>query len=205
MNTHSFLSFIQNNYNFERANAVLSEVNLKNCWKHWLTAELAHLCNNSDTDFNIQTDVYYPEKVVTGKEPHYLRYQIGKSVEVVNKKCSASRSDFILSCNAKPHYYEIRCGNGSSLLKNNDLLKFEADITRVEALKKANNELEMTVLFAFYGAFTSKQVKAFVPVDNSRRCTYLLDSGLQGSTSISRMTQIQREGKPRFCLAAFSV
>lgn len=205
MKAHSFLSFVQNNYDFERANAILSEANLKNCWKHWLTAELVHLCNNSDIGFNIQTDVYYPGKIVAGKEPHYLRYQTGKAVEAVNKKCSASRSDFVVSCNGKLHYYEISCGNGSLLLKNNDLLKFAADIARVEMLKKANAELEMSVLFAFYGAFSNKQIEAFIPIDNSKRCTYLLDSGLQGSTSISRMTQMQREGEPRLCLAAFSV
>lgn len=205
MKAHSFLSIVQNNYDFARANGILSEANLNNCWKNWLTAELVHLCNNSEIDFNIRTDVYYPGKMAAGKKPHYLRYQAGKPVAVVNKKCSASRSDFVLACNGKQHYYEISCGNGSSLLKNKDLLKFAADITRVEALKKINTKLEMNVLFAFYGVFSNKQIAAFTPIDNSRRCTYLLDSGLQGSTSISRMTQMQRKGKPRLCLAAFSV
>lgn len=205
MNAYSFLSYIQNNYDFGRANAILSEENLKNCWKHWLTAELVHLCNNSEADFKIQTDVYYPEKVSPDKDTHYLHYQVGKPAEVVNKKCAASRCDFTLTCEGKLHYYELRCANGRSLLNNKDLLKFEAEIVRGEALKKMNPKLQLTVLFAFYGAFSSKQIEAFIPLDNSTRCTYLLDSAFKGSSSISRMTQMQREGEPRLCLAAFSV
>ena len=205
MKAHSFLSFIQSNYDFSRANAILSEENLKNGWKHWLTLELLHIYNSSKLNFNIQTNAHYPSRSRDGKQPSYLHYHLDKAVEVVEKKCSASRSDFMVEEQGKVNFFEIRCGNGHSLFKNKDLLKFEADIARVEALKKVNPALEMTVLFAFYGAFSTKQVEAFIAIDNSIRCTYLLDSRLQGSSSISRMTHMQREGEARLCLAAFSV
>lgn len=205
MNAHSFLSFVQNNYDLQRANAVLSEENLKNCWKHWLTVEFLHLCNHSDAVTHILTDIHYPAEQETGELLSYLRYQSGKSLQIVNKKRLASRCDFVVSENEHRYYYELSCGSGNSLLKNQGLLKFEADITRAEALKSENKKLKINVIYAFYGAFSSQQVETFIPVDNSLRCTYLLDTGLKGSSSISRMTQMQKGGEPRLCLAVCSV
>ena len=220
MNAHNFLTFVQNQYDFGRANAIMSEINLKNCWKQWFTAELVHMCNQSDSPLVTETDVHYPG-VTQGDDPKndskplFLSYHPTKGVEAVTEKRNGSRCDFTMVdgtladgsiCDAsQTHYFEIRCANAELFVKNKDLAKFEADIKRIEALKAANPALQMTVLFAFYGTFTSKQVESFKVMDNSNRCSYVLDSALEGSTSIARLCQMARAGEPRLCLAAFSV
>ncbi|WP_281560243.1 hypothetical protein [Thalassomonas sp. RHCl1] len=211
MNAYNFLSFVQNEYDFARANGILSEINLKNCWKHWMTAELVHVFNQADALFELQTDVYYPAIKSPAIKPNdqesaeFLRYQSGKVPETVKEKRLASRCDFSVKTPDGESYFEIRCGNKSVFSKSKDLLKVESDMERIEAMKKANPGLNITVVFAFFGAFESKEIEAFKALDNSSRCSYLLDSALTGSSSISRLCQMQRAGKPRLCLAAYSV
>ncbi len=210
MNAHNFLTFVQNQYDFNRANAIMSETNLKNCWKQWFTAELVHMCNQSQSPFITETDVHYPGVAQTDGKSLFLSYHATKGVEAVTEKRNGSRCDFTMNDGAiadasQTNYLEIRCANADLFVKNKDLAKFEADIKRIEALKAANPALQMTALFAFYGAFTSKQVENFKVMDNSNRCTYVLDSALEGSTSIARLCQMARAGEPRLCLAAFSV
>lgn len=230
MKAQTFLSFVQNEYDFTRADAIMRETNLKNCWKQWFTCELVHMCSQSTSELDTEIDVHYPvqdkpaakkpvkkksdcedqdgtkndEKKVGGK-PAYLSYHPTKGVEEVSEKRSASRCDFALTANGQQHFFEIRCANSEQFVKHKELEKFEADIKRIEALKVANPELKMTALFAFYGAFSSKEVKDFAVMDNSTRTTYVLDSALKGSTSIARLIQMARNGEPRLCLAAFSV
>lgn len=205
MNAHNFLSFVQNEYDFERANAILSEINLKNCWKHWLTAELVHIYNKTSNQSQTATDVYYPALKKNDDEgPVYLRYQADKKIETVTEKRVASRADFSVLSGGNEHYFEIRCANKQAFIKNKDLSKVSADMQRIEAIKKAHPALDITVIFAFYGAFSNKEIETLTPLDNSNRCTYVLDCGLTGSGSISRLCQMQRSGEPRLCLAAYS-
>jgi hypothetical protein len=156
MNAHSFLTFVQNQYDFGRANAIMSEINLKNCWKQWYTAELVHMCNQSDSPLVAETDVHYPGVSQTDGKPLFLSYHPTKGVEVVTEKRNGSRFDFTMADGSiadvsQTNYVEIRCANADLFLKNKDLAKFEADIERIEALKAANPALQMTVIFAFTG------------------------------------------------------
>ena len=183
MNSHDFLSFVQNKYDFEHANLILCETNLKNCWKHWFTAELVHLCNISSPGFQAQTDVYYPGNLKSD-EPGYLSYRPGKTVTNVSSKRGASRCDFSFLDKGKQFYFEIRCVNHDSLVKRKELAKYTADQVRIDMLKKANPELNVMAILVFYGAFSNKEVEIFSPMDNGSRCSYVLDSGQRGSSSI---------------------
>ncbi|SFC13139.1 hypothetical protein [Pseudoalteromonas denitrificans] len=205
MNTHAFLSFISNNYDFSRANIILSELNLTHCWKHWLTAELIHLLNTDKQFSDIQTNTRYPAKSSNNNDQEsYLRYQVEKPIEKVHKKNLASYCDFSFKHQEKQHYFEIICANSTSFKKNKDLIKFEADITRIDTLKKQNPSVCISTIFAFFGTFTNDEVKIFAPFDNSKRCSYVLDSNIKGSSSIARLTQIQRAGDPRLCFAMYN-
>ena len=173
-----------------------------------MTAELVHLYNQAGGDFELQTDVYYPAPVVKQDEQEnagFLRCQNGRAAEEVKEKRLASRADFSVKTADQEHYFEIRCGNKSVFSKSKDLLKVESDMQRIEALKKANPQLNITVIFAFSGAFENKEIEAFKALDNSTRCSYLLDTAMTGSGSIARLCQMQRAGDPRLCLAAYSV
>jgi hypothetical protein len=205
MKAYDFLSFVQNNYDFARADAIFSEANLKNCWKQWFTAELVHMCNQSDDDLVSETDVHYPMNQKPDDKPEFLSYHATKGVGIISEKRNGSRCDFSLTAGEQSHYFEIRCANAELFAKNKDIAKFEADVVRIEALKVANPALEMTAIFAFYGTFTSKQIEAFKVMDNSIRCSYVLDSSIKGSSSIARLCQMKRAGEPRLSLAAFSV
>ena len=205
MNSQAFLSLVQSEYDFTRANAILSETNLKNCWKQWLTAELVHLFNQSDKSFVTYTDVHYPAKTEKADEPAFLSYQAGKGVSAVAEKRHGSRCDFSITQADHTVYCEIRGANASLFSKNKDLVKFESDIERIEALKAANPSLNILSIFVFYGAFSGKAIEAFQPMDNNTRCSYVLDSRLTGSTSIARLSHLDRNGDERVCVAAFSV
>lgn len=204
MNAQTFLTFVQQHYDFERANAILAQTNLKNCWKQWFTCELVHMFNQADGDFKPQTDVYYPGGAPQqkGEKPKFLSYNSDKTVEVTTERRHASRGDFSVDFSGQTQLFEIRCGHGELFNKNKDLAKFEADVERIEALKQGNTALNVTSLFAFYGAFTAKQCEAFSKMDNSTRTSYVLDSSLTGSTSIARLSHMARNGQPRICLAA---
>lgn len=205
MKAQAFLSFVQQHYDFSRANGILAETNLKNCWKQWFTCELVHMFNQVDSALKPQTDVYYVDgdPANTAEKTAYLSYNPGKDVELVSEKRHASRCDFAVELQGKRHLFEIRCANVELFGKNKDLNKFEADVNRIEAFKKANDNLEIISLFAFYGTLTAKQCEAFSVMDNSTRTSYVLDSGLSGSTSIARLSHMARNGEPRLCLAAF--
>lgn len=205
MNSQAFLSLVQSEYDFTRANAILSEINLKNCWKQWLTAELVHMFNQSESGFVTQTDVHYPAIVKTAKDPAYLSYQLGKPATAVSEKRHGSRCDFSVQQGNRTIYCEIRGANKSLFAKNKDLGKFSADIERIEALKAANSQLEIFSIFVFYGALSGKEIEAFKPMDNSTRTSYVLDSSLTGSTSIARLSHMDRNGNDRVCMAVFSV
>lgn len=204
MNTHTFLSFIQNNYDFTRANSIVSELNLNHCWKNWLTAELVHLFN-SDKDFeDIETNKRYQNETSLNNVSTFIRYREGKPIEDVQKKQLASYCDFSFSQENKRHYFEIRCANKSLFSKNNEVHKYKKDIMRIESIKKHNPNLNIHSIFAFYGMFNNEEINKFSSLDNSKRCTYILDSNLKGSTSISRLSQMQRSGLPRICLAVYN-
>ncbi len=204
MNPHAFLSFIQNNYDFNHANAIFSQLALKNCWKQWLTAELVNMASNTDGYEQVQTDLHYPSQQGADNEALFLRYQQDDNVDVVNKKNLASRSDFSWCHLEQQYYFEIRCANRELFSKNKDLVKFANDIRRIKQLKQANPELNIAVVFAFYGSFSSTDINKFSEFDNSQHCTYMLDTGLSGSTSIARLAQMRRAGDERLCLALYT-
>ncbi len=212
MNTHALLSFVQNNYDFRRADLILSEGNLKKCWKQWLTAELVHLFNGAKHVDNVQTEVHYLDAELkgdndsVGEQPlqHYLQYHRKTGVNVVMEKRSASRCDFGFRWQGAAQMFEIRCGSSVPSINKKELLKFEEDIDRIDALKLKNPQLSIASIFAFYGIVTNKDAVLFKTIDNSRRCTFVLDSSLEGSSSIARLSQMKRAGEPRLCLAAYS-
>ena len=166
--------------------------------------------NQSEGTFITQTDVHYPALVTskeakTDKDPAYLSYQPGKPATAVSEKRHGSRCDFSVTQGNTTLYCEIRGANKTLFAKNKDLGKFSADIERIEALKAANNELNIFSIFVFYGALSGKEIEAFKPMDNSTRTSYVLDSGLTGSTSIARLSHMDRNGDDRVCVAVFSV
>ncbi|OUS25015.1 hypothetical protein A9Q99_22475 [Gammaproteobacteria bacterium 45_16_T64] len=203
MNTHTFLSLIQNNYDFERANTIFSEINLKKCWKQWLTAEFVHLLNNVGGPQLVQTEEQYLGLQDSEGVQQYLSYQKKVGVDVVKEKRTASRCDFGFELDNARHLFEIRCGTSTPSFNKKELTKFEEDIDRIDALKKSNPTLSLKALFAFYGVVSNKDAVLFKDIDNSLRCAYVLDTSLQGSSSISRLSHLKREGEPRLCLVAY--
>lgn len=204
MNTHTFLTLIQNNYNFSQANNIFSQSDLKNCWKDWLTAELVQSWYISEQFSNIQIDTRYPGVKTHDAVETFLRHQSGQGVDHVSKKSSASRCDFSAHYQDTPYYFEIRCASNSLFKKKGDLEKYKSDIERVDLIKQANPYLNLAAIFVFYGAFSSQELANFTTLDNSEHCLYVLDSNLSGSTSIARLSQMQRGGSPRLCLAVYS-
>lgn len=205
MNSQTFLTLAQENYDFSRANVILSELNLKNCWKQWLTAELVHMFNHIEGDYRLETDIHYPAHQQTSSDPAFLQYQASKGATPVGEKRNGSRCDFSVTTHPQTVYCEIRGANADLFNKNKDLAKWLADIERIEALKEANPNLLILSIFVFYGAFSSDEMKMFQPMDNNSRCIYVLDTLLTGSTSIARLSQLNRNGDKRICVGTFSL
>lgn len=212
MQAQPFLSLLQNQYAFDRANHILSDINLKHTWKHWLTAELVYALTHAQTIEDIDIDTPYPNKATASKASDtkskatldFLSFKNGDSEAKAVEKRSASKCDFSFNYGSKQVFVEVRCTQSAQILKAGEFRKFTDDTKRVQALKKANSDLSILTLFAVYGRFENKDMKKLEPLDNNQICSYVLDTCLSGSSSIARLSHVQREGESRTLLVASS-
>ena len=205
MNAQSFLALLQAHYDFTRADFIFNQLQLKNCWKPWLTTELTASLGCMPMPLEVVIDDHYqlPEK--TDKPLEWLSHIPKNGVQVVTEKRHASRCDFRFDDQGKPHYVEIRCANKQLFQKGKEIQKYLSDIERITAFKKKLPDAAITALFAFYGAFDNEEVAVFKELDNAKRVNYVLDTGMTGSSSIARLSHLQRAGEPRLFIAAFSL
>ncbi len=215
MQAQPFLTLFQNLYSFERANHIFAQQNLKHCWKHWLTAEMVYALGQNPSTSNIEIDSLYQTKGVNivspdnsqdrkTEESAYLSYKAGDEKAKIVDKRSASKSDFSFKFDKQTVFVEVRCSHMPVFFQAKEFRKFTDDIQRVQALKKANGSSAIITVFALYGRFENKDMKKLEPLDNNTCCSYVLDSGLSGSTSIARLSHMQREGEPRTLIMAHS-
>jgi len=199
MLTQQLLSHIQQGYNFTPANQLLSKPALKNYWKHWFCCELVPLLANN-AEQQVELEKYYPAQPNEHKDKAFLSIKTGQKQAQASEKRGASKCDFYLP--NQELYVELRCGHASSLLKGKELDKFKQDQLRVNALKQANATLNIATLFIFYGSFDNAQCEQLAQLDDNQTPSYVLDTGLTGSSSIARLSHMQRHGDPRVLLAA---
>ena len=213
MQAQPFLSLLQNQYCFDRANHIFSDINLKHTWKHWLTAELVYALSQDPNINDIDIDTPYIAKPANTKAADnskskatldFLSFKTGDDKAKAVEKRSASKCDFSFTQGSQQVFVEVRCTQSAQFLKAGEFRKFTDDSKRVQALKKANPDLAIITLFAIYGRFENKDMKKLEPLDNSQICSYVLDTGLQGSSSIARLSHVQREGDPRTLLIGSS-
>lgn len=203
MQAQPFLSLLQNQYSFERADHIFSDINLKHTWKHWLTAELVYALTQEQSISDIEIDSPYPVKSSEIKDSlEFLSFKNGDDKAKAVEKRAASKCDFSFQYGTQPVFVEVRCTQSAQLLKASEFRKFADDVKRVKALKQANPDLAIITLFAIYGRFENKDMKKLEPLDNSQVCSYVLDTSLSGSTSIARLSHVKREGEPRTLLIA---
>lgn len=200
MLTQQFLSHIQQHYPFTRANQLLAQDNLKNYWKHWLCCELIPVLSVGDEPQEVELEKYYPAQQDEQSDKGFLSIKAGNKQAFASEKRGASKCDFYLP--AQSLFVELRCGHQASLLKGKELDKFKADQHRIHALKQANPKLNIATLFAFYGSFDNKQCESLAQLDNNQAPSYVLDTGLTGSSSIARLSHMQRNGSARTLLVA---
>lgn len=203
MKPYPFLSLFQQHYDFERADRIFADQNLKNCWKQWFMAETLSALSTLPECQDVATDTPYSAGNAAKDDDAFLSVKPGENTAVLADKRSASKCDFSLSLDNSPLHFEVRCGHYESFLKARELKKFTDDLQRIEALKSLNPELNILTVFALYGSFENKDMKHFQPLDNSRRCSYVLDTDLNGSTSIARLSHMRRAGDPRTLVIAY--
>lgn len=202
MQPHTFLSILQTHFHSARANNILSNSRIKNCWKHWLSAELTLAFGQHFQPEGIGVDVIYPAK--SGEDKlSYLGYKPKDNCAEVVEKRGASKCDFAFQSEKESIFFEVRCGHHDTFLNNQELKKFIADLNRVKALKVANPTLNIVVIFAVYGRFDNHEMHKFKALDNSELCAYVWDSGLVGSSSIARLSHMRRGGEPRVFFIAY--
>ncbi|WP_086933812.1 hypothetical protein [Agarilytica rhodophyticola] len=208
MNSQLLLSIIQKNYNFSKAYDVFKNDYLSKSWKQWFTTEMALLFSCEKLSDKISVEDYYCASGVDNDEnssARFLHYHAKTGVTKVMEKRRASRSDFSFECDGKTQHFEVRCSDSISLKSNRQLAIFENDMIRVEHLKKENPSLSINTIFVFNGNFENKDINLLKPLDNNKRCSYVLDTSLNGSTSIARLSQIKRNGGERLCVVAYDV
>lgn len=133
----------------------------------------------------------------------YLKY-VPKSdlVEVCDKRY-ASKADLCLTTSGHKIWFEFHVLHQDDLENKKERNKLYEDAQRVAALRKALPDDDVVLLVGLWGSFSSQDIKLFSPLDNNQQCAYVLDTHLTGSTQIARLSQMQKQGKERFLLAAF--
>lgn len=198
MLSQSFLIQLEKEYPFSRANQVLAEDCLKANWKPWLVTELSLALLRSNHQCHIN-ELFYPARAAD----NFLKFDAASHSAIDAPKRQASRADMAMTLNRQPIFVELRCEHYLTPLSK-ALVNFDKDIQRVKALKKKNPGLSAIAMLALYGRFSSAKPGVLANLDNGVQTCYALDTHESGSSSVSRLCQVKKEGKNRMILAAFS-
>ncbi|MCG9681566.1 hypothetical protein L1D31_03205 [Vibrio sp. Isolate23] len=193
----SLLSHLASQHNFSRANQVIAMSQAKPFVHSWLTLDLSlSLTQSSDMD-----DIHFASPYFSGDE--YLKFVTKPNTVEPCDKRYASKADLHIVTPGKNLWFEFHVLHQDELASKKDRNKLYDDVKRVTALRDALPGDEVMLLVGLWGSFSGEDIKHFEPLDNNRQCAYVLDTSLTGSTQIARLSQMKKEGEPRFLLAAF--
>lgn len=197
MTHQALLAHIGNHYDFARANQVVAVVQSKPFIRAWMAVDFSQAIAKALGAKEIDFAVPYQQ----GKE--YLKYNAKNQQVEKSESRFASKADLKVTTDQGLYWFEFHALHQNSLKEKKDRDKLYQDVERVKALQTELSKENVILLIGIWGSFTSKDMEHFKAIDNSTYFTYVLDSGLSGSTQVARLCQMHKEGEERFLLASF--
>lgn len=197
MDHQQLLQFFAKHDSFDRANRCLCNPQLRHFAQPWLAVELSQ----SLMQLPEAQGVNFSEKYQL--DDQFLRC-LPKTYQVeACEKRYASSADLALITPDRTIWFEVKMVHQDHLESNREIQRLQDDFERVDAFNRYLTQHRATLLLGIWGSFNNQQMKVFSQFDNQSRCSYVLDSRATGSSQISRLCQLQREGEPRFFLAIY--
>lgn len=208
MHAQSFLTLLRDHYSFNQAQQVLTNTQIKGLWESWFNADMLHRLSWNNAIEDIDTDSPYPAvatEEASGSKIKYLSLKAGETEAKLVEKRHSSKADYRFSVHNATLYCEGFCAQASGQIEPKDIRRMSDLMQRSKRLKAQNNALNIVSYCVLWGFIESSQMKKLKPLDNSRTLSYVLDTHIQGSSSIARLSALSNVETPRILVIASSV
>lgn len=215
MNAQSFLALIREHYTLDNADAMLNHTAIKSLWESWFTAELLQHLTEKGAIYDIDIDPPYPAPPSdepsddASAAPAKLPYLTVKNHNANAKRVErryASRADFAFSLDASTPssriFCEGFCARADGQLEDKTIEKMQQLLGRASKLKQENDALQIVSFCVLQGFIEASHMKPLKPLDNSQLQSYVLDSDINGSSSIARLSAVSHRENPRMLIIA---
>lgn len=186
-------------YDFDRANLNLAMPDVRHFARGWLSIDLssylATLLKHKITGFGEPYQL---------SETYYHHDPKNNTIKKCEKR-KASKADLLLSGNEveeQRHYFEFHYLHYEHLVGSKHRQKLYSDVERVRAMRKHLKQTQVTLIVAYWGTVSGLELDYLKPLDNNRNAAFALDSGIAGSSQVSRIMHVQKNGQPRLILMA---
>lgn len=206
MNAQAFLALIRDHYSFNTAQNLLANSQLKGLWENWFSADLLHQLSSNQVIDNIEIDSPYPAQTTGAQnaKASYLSVKTNVKAAKTVEKRYASRADFAFSQQRNTLYCEGFCTQAAGKLEEKSIRKMSELLQRSKKLQAQNPALNIVTFCVVTGFIESCHMTLLKPLDNSKTLSYVLDTHIQGSSSIARLSAISNVEHPRILVIAAS-
>jgi len=207
MNAQAFLALIRDHYSFNTAQNLLANSQLKGFWENWFSADLLHQLSSNQIIDNIEIDSLYPAQKpadTQNTKASYLSVKTNVKTAKTVEKRYASRADFAFSQQGNTLYCEGFCTQAAGQLEEKSIRKMSELLQRSKKLQAQNPALNIVTFCVVTGFIESSHMTPLKPLDNSKTLSYVLDTHIQGSSSIARLSAISNVEHPRILVIASS-
>lgn len=132
----------------------------------------------------------------------FYKHQISDNQVKECDKRYASKADLELAVKNQQHFFEFHYLHQTHFTSSKSRHKLFQDVQRVREMRKTLPHQNVTLIIALWGSFTNEEIELFKPIDNNQHASYALDTRLKGSSQVSRLLHILKEGEPRLILVA---
>ena len=206
MNAQAFLALIRDHYSFNTAQNLLANSQLKGLWENWFSADLLHQLSSNQVIDNIEIDSPYPAQTTGAKnaKASYLSVKTNVTAAKAVEKRYGSRADFAFSQQGNTLYCEGFCTQAAGQLEDKSIRKMSELLQRSKKLQAQNPALNIVTFCVVTVCIESSHMRPLKQLDNSKTLSYVLDTHIQGSSSIARLSAISNVEHPRILVIASS-
>lgn len=213
MNAQLFLALLRDHYTFNQAQSVLSNLQIKGLWESWFSGDMLHALSSSKRISDVIIDCPYPAQLSDEQNANagnvkskatYLSVKANESQAKLVEKRHGSRADFAFSAQGERLYCEGFCTQAHGQLSAKDIRRMRDLLQRSKKLKAQNASLNIVTFSLVSGFIESGHMTPLKPLDNSKTLSYVLDTHIQGSSSIARLSAISNVKQPRILVIASS-
>jgi len=214
MRAKPFLQYLQAYYNPQTAAFLADTPDIRGGWEVWLQVEIARTFVSLNQNWICERELSYPSGNLFNP---YLTYDADDDLAPVGTTSNAryaARCDFFLYRKesisiADETYIELKCINPSVQYPHRDAwTRFKKDVIKIQALQKANKQLNCIALLATSGVFTLDAVGGENPGlawfwnQDEGRVAYVWDPT---QNAVTTLQNVALDGSGRFFIVAVAI